>query len=149
MNTNGRAHNTEPNVVTSFSELAHDAIELAELQTQLFALDVKDTSRGARTGLCLAAAGFTVLLGSFPVALVALAVVLIEHRGWSHAGGFGMATLVGVVVAAALLTAAWRTLRTSVVTLHRSGEELNRNITWLKSNLRNRSQSNPTEKASD
>ena len=45
MSTNGRARNNEPNVAASFSELTHDVIELAELQAQLFALDVKNTSR--------------------------------------------------------------------------------------------------------
>ena len=35
MNSNGRVREEEPNVATSFSELAHDVIELAELQAQL------------------------------------------------------------------------------------------------------------------
>lgn len=145
MKTNGRVQNHEPNVITSFGDLAHDAIELAELQSQLFAMDVKDSSRSARTGICLAATGLVMLLGSIPVALVTVAVVLIEQRGWSHAGAFGLATAMGMVVAACILAAAWKMLSRSVVALHRSREELRRNLDWLKSNLRNRGQSTMNE----
>ncbi len=44
MNTNGRARITEPNVATSFSDLTHDVIELAELQTQLLGQDLKKSA---------------------------------------------------------------------------------------------------------
>ena len=145
MNTNGRVNGEEPNVVASFAGLSHDVIELAELQAELFALDVKDTSQGARTALLLSAAGILVLLGSIPVALVTIAVLLVEQFGWSNAAGFGAATAVGILLGAGILAAAWARFRTSLVTLHRSRDELRRNIAWVKTSLRNRAQPNPTE----
>ncbi len=145
MSTNGRARNNEPNVAASFSDLAHDVIELTELQANLFALDVKDTSRSTRTALILGVSGVVVLLGTIPVALVSLAALLIEQLGWSNAAGFGAATLVGVLLGAGILAAAWSRFRTSAVTLHRSRDELRRNIAWVKSSLRNRAQLNPAE----
>ncbi len=63
MNTNGRVRSEEPNVAASFAGLSHDVIELAELQAELFALEVKDTSQSARTALVLSAAGIIVQLG--------------------------------------------------------------------------------------
>ncbi len=146
MSTNGRARNDEPNVAASFSELTHDAIELAELQAQLFALDLKQTSQSTRTSLVLAVAGVCVLLGSTPVALMALAELLVQQFSWSPAAGYGVATLVGVAVSVAILANAWSQFRSGIVTMQRSREELSRNIAWVKSSLRSRAQPNPTGK---
>lgn len=145
MSTNGRARTDKPNVATSFGDLAHDVIELTELQAELFATDVRDTSRSVRLGVALGAAGVVLFLGSVPVLLAAVAYLLIEQRGWSHAAGFGAATFVGLLLSGGVLAAAWRWLRMSVVTLHRSRDELKRNIAWVKSSLRNRAPSNSTE----
>ena len=88
MNTNGRTRVEQPNVATSFSELTHDAIELAELQAQLLALDLKETSESTKVSLTLGVVGTCLLLGSIPVALIALAELLIEQLDWSRAAGF-------------------------------------------------------------
>jgi uncharacterized membrane protein YqjE len=146
MNTNGRSRNDEPGVAPSVSELTHDVIELAELQAQLFALDVKNTSAKTKTSLLLAVVGVCVLLGSIPVALFALAELLHEQLEWSAAASFGVATLVGVLVSACILAAAWVKFKTGLDTLRRSREELSRNIAWVKSSLRSRGRANPTEK---
>lgn len=145
MSTNGETRASEPNVAASFAGLSHDVIELAELQAELLALDVKDTSQSARTAIILSAVGIAVLLGSVPVGLVTMAVALIELRDWSHVAGFGAATIVGVLLSAVILATAWTQLRSGVVTLHRSQEEFRRNIAWIKSSLRSRAQRNPTE----
>src|SRR3954452_24132922 len=72
MNTNGRFRDEEPNVATSFSGLAHDVIELSELQGQLFVHDVKSTGQKTRTSIVLGVIGAYVLLGTMPVLLFAL-----------------------------------------------------------------------------
>jgi hypothetical protein len=147
MSTNGRSQNNEPGVATSFSGLTHDVVELAELQAQLFALDVKQTSEKTKTSLLLAVVGVCALLGSIPVALYALAELLREQLEWSAAASFGVATLVGILVSASILAAAWVQFKTGLVTMRRSREELSRNIAWVKSSLRSRAQANPTEKS--
>jgi uncharacterized membrane protein YqjE len=146
MITNGRVRSEEPNMAASFSGLTHDIIELAELQTQLFALDLKQTSEKTRTSLLLAIVGVCLLLGSIPVALMALANVLVEQLGWSPAAGYGMATLVGILASAGLLMGAWARFRTGIGTLQRSREEFNRSIAWIKSSLRSRAQPTATTK---
>jgi uncharacterized membrane protein YqjE len=142
MTTNGRAQSDKPNVAASFGDLAHDVIELTELQAELLAMDVRETSRTVRLGLILGIAGIVIFLGSVPVMLAALAYVLVEQGGWSHAAGFGGATIVGLLLSALIVAAAWWKLRSSAVTLHRSRDELKRNIAWVKSSLRNRGQAN-------
>ncbi len=81
MITNGRAHAKEPNVATSFSELAHDVIELTELQAQLMVLDVKNATQKTRTSVILGVTAFCMLLGSIPVARIrACAIVCVVVR---------------------------------------------------------------------
>ena len=139
MNTNGRTRVEQPNVATSFSELTHDAIELAELQARLLTLDLKETSESTKVSLTLGVVGCCLLLGSIPVALIAFAELLIEQLDWSRAAGFGAATLVGILVSAGLLGTAWARFRSGLSTMKRSHEELSRNIAWIKSSLRSRS----------
>lgn len=141
MNTNGRVREEEPNVATSFSGLAHDVIELSELQAQLLVHDVKSTTRKTRTSLILGVVGACVLLGSVPVLLIALGELIAEQTGWPRSGGLAIAAVVGIGISAGILAAARNRLNVGLSSLQRSREELNRNIAWIKSSLR--SQSSP------
>lgn len=136
MNTNGRVRDSEPNVATSFSGLAHDAIELGELQVQLLALDVKSTSQNARGAFVLTVAGASFLLSSISVGLFALAELLTEKLGWSQAAADIVAALVGICLGGIFLATAWRQWQAGLSALSRSREELSRNIAWIKSTLR-------------
>lgn len=139
MSTNGRVRDEEPNVATSFSGLAHDVIELGELQAQLFAHDVKSTTQQTRTSLLLAAVGTCLLLGSVPVVLFALAELFVERFEWSRSAGFAAAALVGVLASAGTLAAAWNKLSVGLNSMQRSRDEFNRNLASIKSSLRSQS----------
>lgn len=143
MRTNGRPQTDKPNVADSLGGLTHDVIELAELQAQLFALDVKESTQSTRTALVLAIVGVCVLLGSIPVVLIALAELLVQQLNWSAAVSYGVATLVGIVISVVLLLTAWARFRSGIVTMKRSREELSRNVTWVKSSLRRRATAAP------
>jgi uncharacterized membrane protein YqjE len=146
MNGNGRLRTKMPDVAGSFSELTHDVIELTELQGKLFMLDLKKSSQRTRTVLILAIVGVCFLLGTIPVALMALAHLLMEQLGWTQAAALGVATLVGVGLAAIVLVAAWAIVKSGLISLHRSREELSRNIEWLKSTLRDREEARAAQK---
>ena len=143
MNTNGQARTEQPGVANSFSELTHNVIELAELQAQLFSLDVKEISQNAGISIALVIGSVCVLLGSVPVLLIALALALVELLHWSPAVSYAVAAVVGILISAGIAGAAWTQFRNGMATMKRSREELNRNIAWLKSNLRNRGQGTP------
>jgi hypothetical protein len=136
MNTNGRVREEEPNVATSFSGLAHDVIELSELQAQLFALDVKCTTQKTRTSLLLSVVGACVLLGSVPVLLFALGELITEQTGWPLSAGLAIAAVIGIAISAALLLAARNRLSSGLSSLQRSRDEFSRNVAWIKSSLR-------------
>jgi hypothetical protein len=141
MSTNGRVRDEEPNVATSFSGLAHDVIELGELQAQLFVHDVKNTTQKTRTSLLLSVVGACVLLGSVPVMLLALGEFIADRTGWPRSGAFAIAALIGIGVSTGFLAAAWNRLSVGLNSMQRSRDELTRNIAWVKSSLK--SQSSP------
>jgi hypothetical protein len=136
MNTNGRARADEPNVVTGFSDLAHDVIELSELQARLAALDVAAAWQRMQSGAVLAIVGACALLGCIPVLLLTAAEALVEFAGWSRTLSLSLAGVSGLVLAGIVLAIAWRKLKTLLSTFDRSREELSRNVAWVKSSLR-------------
>jgi hypothetical protein len=137
-NGNGRCSVKTPNVAASVSDLTNDVIELTELQAQLFALDVKKSMVKARTCLILSVVGICLSLGSVPVALIALAELLVEQLAWSTSAAYGVATLVGLLLSGIAIGVAWGYTKKGLVSLDESREELRRNLTWLKSTLRKR-----------
>jgi hypothetical protein len=101
-------------------------------------LDLKRSSQRTRACLILAVVSICLLLGTIPIALFALAQVFVEQLGWSQAAALGVSTLVGLVLAAGVGAAAWGIVKSGLISLERSREELGRNIDWLKSSLRSR-----------
>jgi hypothetical protein len=140
MSGNGRYREKVPDVVGSVSGLTHDVIELSELQAKLFMLDVKKSSRRTRTCLILAIVGICLLLASIPVALLALAELFVEQLEWSRAAALGVSTLAGLVLSAVFAGAAYALARSGLFSLERSRDELSRNLSWIKSTLRDRQQ---------
>jgi uncharacterized membrane protein YqjE len=138
MNGNGRHRTQMPDVAGSVSGLTHDVIELAELQTQLLLLDLKKSTQKTRTCLILAVVAVCLLLASLPVALVALAALLVEQLEWSQSAALGVATLVGLVLAGIFAGAAYGIVRSGLISVQRSKDEFNRNIAWIKSTLKDR-----------
>jgi hypothetical protein len=136
MNTNGRIRDEEPNVATSFSGLAHDVIELSELQAQLFAHDVKSTAQKTRTSLVLSVVGLCVLLGTIPILLMALGEFIAELTDWPLSAGLAIAAVIGIVASACLLAAARNRLSAGLNSMQQSRDELSRNIEWIKASLR-------------
>jgi len=141
---NGRHDGKVPNVAASVSDLTHDVIELTELQVQLVALDVKQSVGKARMLLVLTVVGVCVVLGTIPVALIALAALLMHFLAWSAAAATCVAALVGLIVAGAILGTAYSYIKKGLFSMDRSREELRRNIAWLKSTLRTRGHAPPT-----
>ncbi len=139
--TNGKAKADRPNVRESLTGLAHDAIELAELQAQLLKLDARAAARSGGMSIAISIGGACLLLGCVPVALLALAEVLVAQWGWSREGALGAAAAIGLALSAGAGAAAWLWIRSALSSLQRSRDELNRNIAWIKANLkRDRSQ---------
>jgi hypothetical protein len=139
MNTNGKPRAKDPNVVASFSGLAHDVLELAELQSELLSLDVAAAWQRMRVGVVLTIVGGCLLLGCLPVVLLTVTETLVEYAGWSRTGALAAAAAGGLLAAGGILAAAWFRMKTMLVSFERSREELSRNLAWIKSSLRDKS----------
>ena len=136
MNRNGDSNNVEPNVGRSFSGLAHDVVELSELQARLLLMDLRASSARLRTTAVIAVVGTTVLLGCVPVALLALAEVLVEQATWSRSLALGVSTLIGLAISGILFAVVWMKIRNGLSTFDRSRHEFAQNVGWMKSALR-------------
>lgn len=135
---NSNGNSKAPNVAASVSDLTHDVIELAELQTQLFSLDAKQSVSKARACFVMAVVGVAMLLGTIPVALLTVAALLVEQAAWSWAAAAGMATFIGLLITAGVLGVAYAYVKNGLLNFDRSREELRRNLGWVKSTLRTR-----------
>jgi hypothetical protein len=105
---------------------------------QLLSLDAKQSVANAKACVIMAVAGASVLLGTIPVALLTIAALLVEQLEWSYAASIGLATGIGLLLAAIVLAVAYGYVRKGLVSFDRSREELRRNIAWLKSTLKTR-----------
>lgn len=132
--TNGRTSN----VAAGVSDLAYNVIELSELQAQLAMLDAKKSVAKARSCLIMAVVGVAMLLGTIPVALLAIAALFVEQLEWSYAASAGIATAIGLVITAIVMGIAYGYVRSGLIDFDRSRDELRRNIAWVKHTLRTR-----------
>lgn len=119
----------------NFGDFARDLVSLAELQGQLFVVDLKQNARQAAARVGLVAVGLALLLGALPVLWMALAYALVEAAGWSHWLSFLVAGVVGLIVGGALALGGLAWLRRALPGLERSRRELGDNLRWLKQSL--------------
>lgn len=123
-------------VMRKVGDLAHDVLTLVELQAQLFAVDVTQCSRRLRLFGMLLLGSVVLAWACFPVLLATLALGLVEAFGLTPATAFFLAVLVGLVLSVVLGTFSWYQIRKATSVLNRSGEELKRNLRWVKGVLK-------------
>lgn len=117
------------------SQVAHDVLELAELQARLFKLDVDASTSRVKSAVVLGAIGATLLLMGLFMALGVAALALIEFAGWDAWAAFGAVALAVIIISGLLLFLAKRAAGGGVFNCDRSKDELQKNVAWLKSAL--------------
>lgn len=122
-------------VLGNLAEFGSDVATLAELQAQLAVHDLKESAGRAILPAGLLAGSIALALGSIPVLLMGaadlIAPVLGIDEGWSLLLVAGVALL----LAATLGWFALPRLTGSFDCFRRSQEELNRNLSWVKTVL--------------
>jgi hypothetical protein len=132
----GRPAETPPRAVArSAGELLGDLVTLAELQGKLCLVDARDGVSKLLTPAIVFAVGVMVALGCIPVALAAFALALVEIVRLTYAQAFGIALLVGVVLAGGLCYGAIGYLRCCFQVFDRTKIEWHQNLKWGKDAL--------------
>jgi hypothetical protein len=115
--------------------LVRDAVELAELQLELFAADGREMARKSTPPLLLAAAGVTIAMSGLPLLLVGLAYALVEKAGFSVWLAMLCSAMTGIVVGAAAVVIGLKWLRPQLEIWRRSAAELRENVDFLKRSI--------------
>ncbi len=93
------------------AELTHDIMSLVQLQFGLFRKDCRDGLKQLLIPLTMLLLAGIVAAATVPIALIFMAELLVQAAGLSQATAFSIATLSGLLVAAALGLAGWFHLR--------------------------------------
>jgi hypothetical protein len=129
---NGSPQAASKGLARDVGEFAHDVLTLAELQGQLFVADVLECGRRVLVPGLVLVCGVALGLACFPIALAALALVVVQVFGTSYAAGFLTAAVVGAALSALLCAIGWYQVRERVSVLGRSQQALVRNLRWIK-----------------
>jgi uncharacterized membrane protein YdbT with pleckstrin-like domain len=126
--------------------LVHDAVELAELQLQLFAADGREMARKSAPPVLTVIAGVTVAMSALPLLLVSLAYALVDLAGLPIWLAILSSAIIGVVIGGVAVLVGIRWLRPQLEIWRRSAGELKENVTFLKGALHG---ATPVDRGSD
>jgi uncharacterized membrane protein YqjE len=129
---NGSPQTASKGLARDVGEFAHDVLTLAELQAQLFAADLRECGRRVFVPGLVLLCGAALGLACFPIALAALALLVIQVFETSYAAGFLIVVGVGAVLSALVCVIGWIQVRQRLAVLGRSQRELIRNLRWIK-----------------
>src|SRR6185436_17579146 len=117
---NGSPRTASKGLARDVGEFAHDVLTLAELQTQLFVADMQECGQRVRVPGLILLSGVALGLACFPIALAALALVVVQVFGTSYVFGFLTTVAVGAALSALLCAIGLYQVRERVTVLGRS-----------------------------
>ena len=129
---NGSPRSASQGLARDVGEFAYDVLTLAELQAQLFVADMQECGQRVRVPGLVLLSGIALGLACFPIALAALALVVVQVFETSYAAGFLIAVVVGAALSALLCAIGWYQVRDRAAVLGRSQQALVRNLRWIK-----------------
>jgi len=129
---NGSPRIASKGLARDVGEFAYDVLTLGELQAQLLVADVNECGQRVLVPGLVLLCGVALGLTCFPIALAALALLVVQVVGTSYAAGFLIAVVVGAALSALLCVIGWYQVRERVTVLRRSQQALVRNLRWIK-----------------
>jgi hypothetical protein len=123
-------------MVSSVAGFGENLLTLGELQVRLTAKELVANYQATRTAGAIGLAGFLIGVASIPIVLLGVAELLVSElamkRGYALLGVAGAAILVGGVSVA--FAGSW--IRRQRLGFPIAGEELTRNLNWIRTVLR-------------
>jgi putative superfamily III holin-X len=127
-----RADSPPRAVARSAGELVSDLVTLAELQGRLVVVDAREGVSKILWPAAVLAAGILVGVACVPVALAALALTLVETTHLTQSQAFGIALVIGLLIASGLAGGAIWYLHCCSAMFQRSRTEWRQNVKWAK-----------------
>jgi len=122
-------------VVTNVAEFGEDLLSLAELQTRLAAIEVKQNLEAVRRGAAILVTGSVLALAALPIALAGIAELLVSMLGMNRGAALLAVAAAAFVIAGACIAIAVGRLRGSDMGFPLTREEFTRNLNWLRTVL--------------
>jgi hypothetical protein len=137
---NGNGRSTAPPVVFSrnMSQLAHDVVELGELQASLVRLEIEGWWKQLIVPAVLLVVALVIGLSSMPVLILSGAYGLQQATSLSLAVCLLISGGGAVLLAAVIGAIGWAKLKSAQAPLSESRRELSRNVRWIKSVLQHK-----------
>jgi hypothetical protein len=123
-------------VVTSVASFGENLLTLSELQARLTAVELRRNVDAMKGPAMLLVGGVAVAVAGFPVLFIGVAELLASELGLTRGFAFLIASAAAVVIGGTLVVIADQWLRRSRLGLPLAAEELNRNMSWLRTILR-------------
>ncbi len=130
--SNGASSSPTKAVAANTAEFLHDVTTLAELQGRLVLADARQSLKRSVLPLLTLLTGVFLCLSTLPLALVAIALTLIEMTTLTNAQSFWITVAIGMVVGVIAGVIAVLRLRNSLTYFQRSLNEWNMNIRWFR-----------------
>ena len=123
-------------VVSNVAGFGEDLLNLAELQTRLTLVEMRQNLNVFKAGGALMATGLIVAVAGLPVGLVGIAELLVSEMGLKR--GYALLTVaaIAILIAASCVGMAASWFRRKPLGFPLSGEELARNVNWVRTVLR-------------
>jgi len=116
--------------------LAHDVVELVELQSAMAKLEMQDWWKRLITPGVLLVVSVIVALGCIPIFLFSAAHGLAEAASMSLWLALLIVAAVSALLAGVLALVGWKKLVACQAPLRQSKQELGRNLRWIKATLK-------------
>jgi Putative Actinobacterial Holin-X, holin superfamily III len=122
-------------VVTNVAEFAEHLLTLAELQTRLATIEMKQNVQAVKFGGAVMLVGAVIGIAGLPIALAGIAEVLVTALGMNRGAALLLVAVAAFAVAGICIVIAAGRLRGSDLGFPMSKEELTRNINWIRTVL--------------
>lgn len=129
---NGTSMNEPHGLAWDLGSFANDAMTLTELQSQLLAADMRECSRRAWVPSLFVVGSVALGLACFPIALVTVALGLVQFLELSTFMAFLIVLVAGAIGSVLMGIIGWIKVRERAATLRRSRDEMVRNLRWIK-----------------
>ena len=129
---NGAPEAVSQGLARDVGAFANDVLTLTELQSQLLVADLRECRRRALVPSLVLLGGLALGLACFPIALVTVALGLVQFLETSHFTAFLIVVVAGAICSVLLCIVGWIQVRRRAAVLRRSRDELVHNLRWIK-----------------